>query len=220
MNFQRVIHRAFLLGCLSVASGISAARAEEPYRRQINVVYGETHGVGLVADIFTPTGAKNGAAIVEVTSGGWSSSRGKLDDLEKARVFDILCSRGYTLFAMRPGSISKFSAAEMVAHVEQGIQWVKVHAREYDFDPDRMGLMGASAGGHLASLVAVRNGRVTGNPDASVAAVGVFFPPTDLIQYGIIKLDPRSDNRLGKFGQAHVRARLPGRRRRAQRRRD
>ncbi len=36
---------------------------------------------------------------------------------------------GYTVFAVRPGSITKFSLAEMAKHVKQGIVWVKAHAR-------------------------------------------------------------------------------------------
>ena len=62
--------------------------------------------------------------------------------------------------------------------------------------------MGASAGGHLACLVAVTNGQTTGKPDASVAAAGIFFPPTDLADYGGVKIDPRNDDRLAKLLRA------------------
>ena len=52
-------------------------------------------------------------------------------------------------------------------------------------DPNRIGLTGASAGGHLASLVAVSNGSSdanSGNDKATVKAVAVFFPPTDFLK--------------------------------------
>ncbi len=150
-------------------------------------------------DIFTPLGSGNGRGIVEVVSGAWHSDRGKLRDLSKARVFDILCRRGYTVFAVRPGSVSKFSVPEMVAHLESGIRWVKEHASDYEIDADALGLMGASAGGHLACLVAVGNGRAADDVDASVAAAGVFFPPTDFLDYGGRSLDPRTDDRLGEM---------------------
>ena len=39
-------------------------------------------------------------------------------------------------------------------NLKQGIRWVKAHAEEYKIDPDRLGLTGASAGGHLACLCA------------------------------------------------------------------
>lgn len=191
-----------LLICLLVRSLLGVhgvADAADGYDVAENVVYAEVHGIGLLADVFTPSNDKNGAAIVEVASGAWSSDRGKIRDLTKARVFEILCDRGYVVFAIRPGSISKFSAAEMVANVERGITWAKSHADSHGFDKKRVGIMGASAGGHLASLTALANGRITGDDDASVAAAGVFFPPTDFTNYGGVKLDPRQENRLGQF---------------------
>ncbi len=152
-----------------------------------NIVYAEAHGVGLVMDIFTPAGDRNGLAIVDVISGGWDSSRGKIHDHERAQVFRIMCSRGYTVFAIRPGSLSRFSIPDMVTHLETGIAWVKEQADKNGIDPTRVGMMGASAGGHLASLVAVTNGSSEvnpGNDKATVKAVAVFFPPTDFLTFG------------------------------------
>jgi len=174
-----------LIGIVSIF-GSATTMAEAP-RQERNVVYGEAHGVGLIMDIFTPVGDRNGLAVVDVVSGGWDAGRGKIRDHERAQVFQILCDRGYTVFAIRPGSLSRFSIPDMKAHMERGIVWVKEHADQYGIDPDRLGLMGASAGGHLASLVAVTNGRSSGDADrnrATVKAVAVFFPPTDFLDYG------------------------------------
>ena len=186
LRLQRSLLVASALYAL-VFSMNSISCAADPFTRQENVVYGEDFGVGLVMDIFTPTGEKNGLAIVDVVSGAWHSDRGKMRDHERAQMFNIMCSHGYTVFAVRPGSITKFSIPEMVKHIEQGIVWVKKHADEYGIDASRLGMTGASAGGHLASLVAVRNESSDAQPDrekASVKAVGVFFPPTDFTEYG------------------------------------
>ena len=126
-------------------------------------------------------------AVVDVISGGWDAGRGKIRDHERAQVFSILCSRGYTVFAVRPGSLSRLSIPDMVKHTEAGIVWVKERANAYGIDPDRVGMMGASAGGHLASLVAVANGNSDVNPghqEPTVKAVAVFFPPTDFLTLG------------------------------------
>jgi acetyl esterase/lipase len=78
----------------------------------------------------------------------------------------------------------------MAAHLKMGIRYVKQHASDYKIDPDRLGLTGASAGGHLATLVAVTPEE--GKPAASqpgqrygteVKAVAVFFPPTDFLDW-------------------------------------
>jgi len=184
----------------------SAATAQEtPYTQRENVVYGEAHGVGLVMDIFTPVGAKNGVGVVDVISGAWYSDRGKIRDHTRAQTFHILCRKGYTVFAIRPGSVTKFGVPEMLANLNQGIRWVKEHSKEYEVDPQRLGMMGASAGGHLACLAAVTadDAKVEGGgapiPDTRVKAVAVFFPPTDFVKYGEKIVDARADDRTGQL---------------------
>jgi acetyl esterase/lipase len=181
--------------CLIVVLAPQFACADDAvFQQRENVVYGETDGIGLVMDIFTPTGDKNGLGVIDVISGAWHSDRGKIRDHLRAQTFQILCRKGYTVFAIRPGSISKFSAPEMIEHLNQGIRWVKQHAEEYGIDPDRLGMMGASAGGHLASLAAVTAGN-----DTRVKAVAVFFPPTDFLNYGGKPVETGSSERIGQM---------------------
>ena len=188
MNSRKTIVRLATFALFTILPCLCpAVRGADPFTRQENVVYAEEFGVGLVMDIFTPTGEKNGLAIVDVISGAWHSDRGKMRDHQRAQMFNIFCSRGYTVFAVRPGSIPKFSIPEMVKHIEQAIVWVKQHADEHGIDAAKIGMTGASAGGHLASLVAVRNESSAAQPGdqrATVKAVGVFFPPTDLTSFG------------------------------------
>lgn len=176
----------FAMLCLLLVVS-SAVAADPPYTQTKNIVYAETDGIGLVMDIFTPTGPANGLAIVDVVSGAWDSDRGKIEQHRMARMYDIFCSRGYTVFGVRPGSKSKFTLSEMAKHVKQGIAWVKDHAEEYNIDPDKLGLAGASAGGHLASLVAV-----TADDKTKVQAVGIFFPPTNFLNFRGVEIDENS----------------------------
>lgn len=181
------------------ANQICRGQTSAPYSQEKDVVFKDAHGIGLTVDIFIPRLNPNARAIVVVASGAWSSNRGKIRDLGRAGLFEVLCSRGYHVFAVRPGSISRFSAQDMVNHVEEGIRWVKTQATEYGFDPQYVGLFGASAGGHLASLVAVTNDRTDAKSDASVATVGVFFPPTDFLDYGGKTLDPREEGGIHRI---------------------
>lgn len=168
-----------------------------PYVQQENVVYAETDGIGLVMDVFTPKGPANGLGIVDIASGAWSSDRGKINDHKQAQMFNIMCGRGYTVFAVRPGSSSKFSVPEMLKHLKQGIRWVKAHADQYKIDPEKLAITGASAGGHLACLGVVT--AEDGNPsaknlldkfDTKVKCAAVFFPPTDFLNWGGVKMNP------------------------------
>jgi acetyl esterase/lipase len=186
-----------------LAMGVSAARAaaqELPYIQRENVVYSEEHGVGLLMDIFTPKARSKGLGVVDVISGAWHSDRGKIRDHERARTFHTLCEKGYTVFAIRPGSISKFNVSEMLVNLQNGIRWVKTNSSDYGIDAGRLGLMGASAGGHLACLAAVTAGDEhsdakirDGTKSARVKAVAVFFPPTDFLDYGGRSLDSHDE---------------------------
>jgi acetyl esterase/lipase len=172
--------------------------AAPPFTQQQDVIIAQSHGLAVPMDIFTPTGDKNGRAIVDVASGAWHSDRGKIRDHQQARFYDILCARGYHVFAVRPGSISRFHAADMVANIETAIRWVKEHATTYSIDPEKIGLTGASAGGHLASLTGLKTSRA-GEQGARVAAVAVFFPPTDLVEWAGEAVDPHSDGRINQI---------------------
>ena len=160
-----------------------------PYEQKKDVVYGEVHGTGLLMDVFTPKGNANGLGISDVVSGAWYSDRNKIRDHVLAQVYSIFCSRGYTVFAIRPGSRTRYTGAEMLANVKTGIRYVKQHASEFKIDPERLGMTGASAGGHLAALAAVTPEE--GNPDANsplrydthVKAAAVFFPPIDFLDW-------------------------------------
>lgn len=154
-----VNQRSVLLAALCWSVIVASAVAQPPYKQTENVVYAEAHGVALIMDIFEPTGASNGLAIIDVISGAWHSDRGKLRDHARAQVFPILCRRGFTVFAVRPGSVSRFDGFDMLAHLKRGLAWVREHAATYSIDPERLGMMGASAGGHLACLTAVTLGR-------------------------------------------------------------
>jgi len=186
---------------LTLASAATiAAQDDSPtsYDQKMDVVYGEVHGTGLLMDVFTPKEKPNGLAIIDVVSGAWYSDRGKIREHAQGQFYNIFCSRGYTVFAVRPGSRTRYTGSEMAAHVKTGIRFVKQHAPEYKIDPERLGITGASAGGHLATLVAVTPEEA--KPDAGspllrqgtgLRAAAVFFPPTDFLDW---------DGKMANFG--------------------
>jgi acetyl esterase/lipase len=180
-----------LLSLLLIPLAVSAQDSLSlPYDQKMNVVYGEVHGTGLLMDVFSPKGKTNGLGIIDVVSGAYHSDRRKIRDHILAQVYSVFCSHGYTVFAIRPGSRTRYTAPEMEVNVKTGIRYVKQHAAEYKVDPDRLGLTGASAGGHLATLAAVTPEE--GKPDADspllrqnthVKAAAIFFPPTDFLDW-------------------------------------
>ncbi len=182
--------------CLLMQTTATADDKSKPYERQEDVVVVQSpHGIAITMDVFTPTGKSNGIGIIDVASGGWSSDRGKIRDHEMAQVYNIFCARGYTMFAIRPGSSSRFNAHDMVQHLESAIAEIQKNATQYGIDPDRIAITGASAGGHLASLVALRQ-------KVKIVGAGVFFPPTDFLNFGSSTAGSGNDRVVSDFARA------------------
>jgi acetyl esterase/lipase len=158
-----------------------------PFDRKEDVIYGRKFGTALTLDVFTPKKGANGAAVVLMVSGGFFSSR---EAINPSFLLPLI-NRGYTVFAVVHGSQPKFTVPEIVQDVNRAIRFIRHHAKDYAIDPARIGVTGASAGGHLSMMLGTSGD--LGNPDARdpvdressrVQAVACFFPPTDFLNYG------------------------------------
>jgi len=183
-NSMRIYKELFALltFCLACSSLVGA---EAPsFAREKDYVIADIGGVGLPMDIYRPTSVSNGHGIIFVVSAGWNSSRAILDAFSLSYL--VFASNGYTVFAVRPGSKSHFDVRQMAANVSTAIKYVTENAAGFGIDPHRIGLSGWSAGGHLASLVAV-SPEFGSDPinEYSIAAVGVFFPVTSFLDWGM-----------------------------------
>jgi acetyl esterase/lipase len=156
------------------------------FDRKVDVIYGRKFGTALTMDVFTPKTA-NGAAVVFMVSGGYFSSH---DAINPALIQPLL-NRGYTVFAVVHGSQPKFTIPEIVADVNRAVRFIRHHAKDYAIDPDRIGVTGGSAGGHLSLMLGTAGD--LGDPKARdpvdressrVRAVACFFPPTDFLNWG------------------------------------
>jgi acetyl esterase/lipase len=170
-----------------IAAGLSAPEKPAEWTRKQDIVYGRKYGTALTFDVFTPKEKANGAAIVWVVSGGWFSSH---DAINPAFIAELL-GRGYTVFAVVHGSQPRYTIPEILADMNRAVRFIRFHAADYSIDPERIGITGASAGGHLSLMQGTAGDK--GNPDARdpvdrtssrVQAVGCFFPPTDFLNYG------------------------------------
>ncbi len=99
-----------------------------------------------------PADKANGAAVVVCPGGGYG---GLADDHEGKQVAEFFNEHGVTAFVLkyrvaqkdRPGPLHPAPLMD----VQRAIRFVRAKATEYGIDPTRVGLMGFSAGGHLAS---------------------------------------------------------------------
>lgn len=170
----------------------SIARADGPsYTRQEDVIYGRKFGMALTMDVFRPTGMANGAGIVVAVSGGWFSSHDSIGSPIFAKIIEPMAERGYTVFAVVHGSQPRFTIPDAVADMNRSVRFIRFHAKDYGIDPNRIGITGGSAGGHLSLMMGAKP--IPPDPKSpdpvehmpsNVQAVACFFPPTDFLNYG------------------------------------
>jgi acetyl esterase/lipase len=159
--------------------------AAQDIRISPDVVYGHKFGLATTFDVFTPTEKANGAAVLFMVSGGWYSSWSPPE--QSKAMFRPLTDQGFTVFAVRHGSSPKFSIAEAVADVRRSVRFIRLNANKFEIDPDRIGVFGMSAGGHLSLMLGTAAD--DGDPNATdpvdrvsdrVTAVVAYVAPTDL----------------------------------------
>lgn len=165
-------------------------RTRNNYQQYRNIVYAEAHGVGLVMDVFKPKTASCRLGVIDVVSGGWHADRTMLNEHVGFGLIDALCDLGITVFAVSPGSLPLFTGTEMVHHVHAAIRHIKGYSEVYGVDSEQLGIMGVSAGGHLAALATLSPEKASDYPrdpwqkcDTRLKAAALFFPPSDLLDY-------------------------------------
>ena len=172
-----------LILTLVVAVTSQSARADVTITP--DVVYGHKLGLAMTCDVFTPTENANGAAVLFMVSGGWYSNWAPPE--QSQFMFKPLTDKGFTVFAVRHGSSPKFSIAEAVSDVRHSVRFIRLNAEKFKIDPNRIGVYGMSAGGHLSLMLGTASDE--GDPKAKdpvdkvsdrVNAVVAYVAPTDL----------------------------------------
>ena len=177
-----------LIGFVFAGSLAASVRGEDPtWTRTEDVIYGRKFGTALTMDVFRPREKANGAAVIWAVSGGFVSNH---DAIRPALVAEF-GKRGYTVFAVCHACQPKFTIPEILEDMHRAVRFIRHHAKEYEIDPDRIGITGASAGGHLSLMQGTAGTK--GNPAARdpvdressrVQAVACFFPATDFLNFG------------------------------------
>lgn len=118
------------------------------------LTYGRAGGFDLLAEHHRAAQGddRSGKAVVMVHGGAWTSS--------DRRTPEVLCrdlaSAGFSVFSLdfRDGRNGKHPCA--VQDITAGVRYVRARAAALEIDPDRIGLIGSSSGGHLVLLAAIQ----------------------------------------------------------------
>ncbi len=151
------------------AGAACALRAEKVVR---DVTFAVVDKSPLQLDLYLPYGRADGL-IVWVHGGAWrGGSRERAD-------FRPLVTHGWAVASVdyRLSTVARFPA--QVHDIKAAIRFLRAHAAEYGYPPEPFVVAGSSAGGHLAALVGVTNGKkelegkVGDNPSASSSVQAV-----------------------------------------------
>lgn len=176
--------RTFIVACLLLIPTIAIAE-DVGVSIAPDVVYGHKDGLAMTFDVYTPTQDRNGAGILFMVSGGWYSRWAPPDKLQG--LFKPLTDKGFTVFAIRHGSSPRYGIPDAVSDVRRSVRFIRQNAEKFKIDPNRLGVFGMSAGGHLSLMLGTTADE--GNADDKepvgkfsdrVQAVVAFVAPTDL----------------------------------------
>lgn len=123
---------------------------------QKDVVYGEVDGRKLKLDLYRPTNTKEGKdqvlpGMLFIHGGGWSGGNKKANWRQSA----MLAREGYAVGCIEYRLLPKAEILNCVEDAKAAVRWMRANAAEYHINPERIGAIGGSAGGHLTGMLAV-----------------------------------------------------------------
>ena len=164
-------------------------QAEKNGYPQEEFIYGRKDGIGLTLVCIKPKVKPNGKAIISVQSGGWVSGYNGIEI--NTQWMEQYLNKGFTVFAVMHGSSPRYAIPDAVNDLKRAVRYIRYNAGKFGIDPDRIGITGGSAGGHLSLMMATAD--ESANPVAMdpvdrtssrIQAVAVLYPPTDLLNWG------------------------------------
>ena len=141
---------------LSAQPELNAAKIDR------NVVFGMYSGLALVMDVYYPENP-NGYGIIHIAGSGWSrplSYDAKMLNHQPHVKLEgeMFVDAGYTLFSVNHRATPRFVYPAAVEDVQRAVRFIRYHADKFGINPDKIGAVGGSSGGHLVSLLGVLDG--------------------------------------------------------------
>jgi acetyl esterase/lipase len=117
-----------------------------------DIEYARVAGTPLLLDLYRPDGGSAAPLLVWVHGGRWEVGSKEQMPLE------ALVERGFAIASLdfQPASAAPFPG--QIHEIKAALRFLRAEAGRYGYDARRIGILGASSGGHLAALVGTTNG--------------------------------------------------------------
>ncbi|MFO0880236.1 MAG: alpha/beta hydrolase [Gemmataceae bacterium] len=147
-----------IVGSLALLGGLGSlvwafVAAQDPapaVRSEPDVLLGQVGGESLRMDLRLPAqGEGPFPAVLCIHGGGWVSGSRK----QMAATLEVLARRGYVAAAPDYRLAPKHRWPACLEDCKMALRWLRAHAGRYRIDPERIGVVGLSAGGHLACML-------------------------------------------------------------------
>ena len=187
-------HIVLATALLVLAATASAQYPPTPGTGTFTVIealeYANVDGKPLLLDLRIPTGRGPHPVIIYLHAGAWiTGDRTGGPAIRQA-------SRGYAVASIDYRLAPQYTWPAQVEDAKAAVRWIRANAARFDLDPERIGVFGTSAGGHIGAVLGTSGGVPSlegmhlGNAQFSsrVKAVVDFYGPTDLLKLNDQKL--------------------------------
>ena len=193
-----------------VSFAVLAAENNEPqasdYKSELHIPYCSVAGKELTLNAFLPANSSEPVpAIVEI-HGGWWFGGGASSEVNHVGGFNIFGRHKLAIFSIEYRLGNEGGFPENIRDCRNAIRFIRLNARRFNIDPERIDVTGGSAGGHLSLMVAMvpenfdDGGPTPGLEGVSARVSGSFsyIPPTDFVRFWNQGPDDALTNSVGK----------------------
>lgn len=166
--------------------GFPFALDRSRYTKEPGIVYKQTQAGALHLDVYRPAEAERPPLCVMIHGGGWR--QGGRFEMGLSKWAGYLASAGMVVASIDYRLAPATSFPDSFEDCLDAVDWTVEHAADLGADPERIGLWGDSAGGHLVLLLATSqthpdyDGPRMKTPGEQLRGVVAWYPPTDMLE--------------------------------------
>lgn len=176
--------RFAILAALMASAALAQNKVELLWPEGAPQAQGDTDADKPTLAHYLPTPEKNtGTAVIVCPGGGYQNLA---MDHEGRQIAEWLNQQGIAAFILKYRLGPRYRHPAMINDAHRAIRMVRSHAKELGVAPDRIGIWGFSAGGHLAATAATHfeEGENSNRPDFAILAYPVISFTTDYVHRG------------------------------------